>query len=107
MSEAAASREAKQAAAGDDAFAALGGKEADIHLEQVTKRFGEMTAVDPAFAAKHAKDQQGKDHDRGAHDDLHRVHPTVVSARDVEDRAHAVSDAKSAGASFASGCSVT
>ncbi len=30
----------------DDAFAALGGAEADIHLEKVTKRFGEMTAVD-------------------------------------------------------------
>jgi spermidine/putrescine transport system ATP-binding protein len=33
-------------AAKDDAFAALGGAEADIHLEKVTKRFGEMTAVD-------------------------------------------------------------
>src|SRR4051794_18136033 len=29
-----------------DAFGALEGREADIHLEQVTKRFGEMTAVD-------------------------------------------------------------
>ena len=33
-------------APGDDAFAALGGREADIHLEKVTKRFGDMTAVD-------------------------------------------------------------
>jgi spermidine/putrescine transport system ATP-binding protein len=32
--------------AGDDAFKALEGREADIHLEGVTKRFGEMTAVD-------------------------------------------------------------
>jgi spermidine/putrescine transport system ATP-binding protein len=31
---------------GDDPLAALGGKEADIHLEGVTKSFGEMTAVD-------------------------------------------------------------
>ena len=30
----------------DEPFAALGGKEADIHLEGVTKSFGEMTAVD-------------------------------------------------------------
>jgi len=33
-------------APGDDAFAALGGREADIHLEKVTKRFGELKAVD-------------------------------------------------------------
>jgi spermidine/putrescine transport system ATP-binding protein len=48
MNEAAASRaEQQQEPKGrDDAFAALGGKEADIHLEQVTKRFGEMVAVD-------------------------------------------------------------
>ncbi len=31
---------------GEEPFAALGGKEADIHLESVTKSFGEMTAVD-------------------------------------------------------------
>jgi spermidine/putrescine transport system ATP-binding protein len=31
---------------GDDAFRALEGREADIHLEGVTKRFGDMTAVD-------------------------------------------------------------
>ena len=37
---------AKAATAPDDAFQALGGPEADIHLEQVTKRFGDMTAVD-------------------------------------------------------------
>jgi spermidine/putrescine transport system ATP-binding protein len=30
----------------DEPSAALGGKEADIHLEGVTKRFGDMTAVD-------------------------------------------------------------
>ena len=30
----------------DEAFEALEGREADIHLEEVTKRFGEMTAVD-------------------------------------------------------------
>ncbi|HET8949639.1 MAG TPA: ABC transporter ATP-binding protein [Solirubrobacteraceae bacterium] len=46
MSEASASRADQQPAASDDAFAALSGREADIHLEQVTKRFGEMTAVD-------------------------------------------------------------
>ena len=46
MSEAAASREQRTSKRPDDAFAALGGKEADIHLEKVTKRFGEMTAVD-------------------------------------------------------------
>jgi spermidine/putrescine transport system ATP-binding protein len=34
------------AAKDDDAFAALDGTEADIHLAGVTKRFGEMTAVD-------------------------------------------------------------
>jgi len=42
MSEAAA----KPAKAEGDAFGALDGREADIHLEAVTKRFGEMTAVD-------------------------------------------------------------
>jgi spermidine/putrescine transport system ATP-binding protein len=46
MSEAAASREQRESKGADDAFAALSGKEADIHLERVTKRFGEMTAVD-------------------------------------------------------------
>ena len=46
MSEAAASQEEQQPAGADQAFAALGGREADIHLEKVTKRFGEMTAVD-------------------------------------------------------------
>jgi spermidine/putrescine transport system ATP-binding protein len=48
MSEAAASREPRQqeSQGSGDAFAALGGKEADIHLEKVTKRFGEMVAVD-------------------------------------------------------------
>ncbi len=46
MSEAAASRDEQQSAGDEEAFAALGGKEADIHLEKVTKRFGEMTAVD-------------------------------------------------------------
>ncbi len=45
MSEAAAKPDHEPAAAGE-AFDALGGAEADIHLEQVTKRFGEMTAVD-------------------------------------------------------------
>jgi spermidine/putrescine transport system ATP-binding protein len=45
MSEAAAAPGAK-ASGGAEPFAALGGKEADIHLEGVTKRFGEMTAVD-------------------------------------------------------------
>jgi spermidine/putrescine transport system ATP-binding protein len=44
MSEAAATPGAK--AAPEEAFAALGGAEADIHLDAVTKRFGEMTAVD-------------------------------------------------------------
>src|SRR5215204_1976188 len=43
MSEAAATPAKK---ADGDAFGALEGREADIHLEQVTKRFGEMTAVD-------------------------------------------------------------
>src|ERR671911_1350232 len=43
MSEAAATPAKK---ADGDAFQALGGAEADIHLEKVTKRFGEMTAVD-------------------------------------------------------------
>ena len=37
---------ARTDAASGDAFAALGGREADIHLEQVTKRFGELAAVD-------------------------------------------------------------
>ena len=37
---------ATPAAQGDEAFKALEGREADIHLEGVTKRFGEMTAVD-------------------------------------------------------------
>jgi spermidine/putrescine transport system ATP-binding protein len=47
MSEAAAGRTEQQGAATDDgAFAALEGREADIHLEKVTKRFGDMTAVD-------------------------------------------------------------
>src|SRR5215216_3695053 len=46
MSEAAARGAEQQDARGDDAFAALDGREADIHLEAVTKRFGEMTAVD-------------------------------------------------------------
>ena len=34
------------AKSGEEAFAALDGKEADIHLDTVSKRFGEMTAVD-------------------------------------------------------------
>jgi spermidine/putrescine transport system ATP-binding protein len=34
------------ATAREEPFAALGGQEADIHLEGVTKRFGQMTAVD-------------------------------------------------------------
>jgi spermidine/putrescine transport system ATP-binding protein len=34
------------AAPAEEAFAALGGAEADIHLDAVSKRFGEMTAVD-------------------------------------------------------------
>src|SRR3954451_5017537 len=46
MSEAAAAPGARAAGGRDDAFAALGGKEADIHLERVTKRFGELAAVD-------------------------------------------------------------
>ncbi|NUT56919.1 MAG: ATP-binding cassette domain-containing protein, partial [Thermoleophilia bacterium] len=48
MSEAAAGRAEEQGAqpTDRDAFAALEGREADIHLEKVTKRFGEMTAVD-------------------------------------------------------------
>jgi spermidine/putrescine transport system ATP-binding protein len=46
MSEAAAAPGARAASGRDDAFAALGGKEADIHLERVTKRFGELAAVD-------------------------------------------------------------
>jgi spermidine/putrescine transport system ATP-binding protein len=47
MSEAAATPGARAAGStGEEAFAALGGKEADIHLDAVTKRFGEMTAVD-------------------------------------------------------------
>ena len=48
MSEAAAKPDQPTKAGPDDqeAFAALGGKEADIHLEKVSKRFGEMTAVD-------------------------------------------------------------
>ena len=37
---------AASATTDDDAFAALGGKEADVHLERVSKHFGEMTAVD-------------------------------------------------------------
>src|SRR3954465_4628668 len=43
MSEAAATPAKKS---DGDAFEALDGREADIHLEGVTKRFGEMTAVD-------------------------------------------------------------
>src|SRR5215204_6286311 len=43
MSEAAATPAKK---ADGDAFEALDGREADIHLEAVTKRFGDMTAVD-------------------------------------------------------------
>src|ERR671911_3156737 len=43
MSEAAATPAKK---ADGDAFQALDGGEADIHLEAVTKRFGDMTAVD-------------------------------------------------------------
>ena len=47
MSEAAAKPdEPTKAGSDEEAFAALGGKEADIHLEKVSKRFGEMTAVD-------------------------------------------------------------
>ena len=46
MSEAAAGSEQRASKGADEAFAALGGREADIHLEKVTKRFGEMTAVD-------------------------------------------------------------
>ncbi len=47
MSEAAAKPDQPTKAGPDEeAFAALGGKEADIHLEKVSKRFGEMTAVD-------------------------------------------------------------
>jgi spermidine/putrescine transport system ATP-binding protein len=47
MSEAAAGRTEQQGTRdGDEAFAALEGREADIHLEKVTKRFGDMTAVD-------------------------------------------------------------
>jgi len=48
MSEAAAKPDQPTTAGPEDqeAFAALGGKEADIHLEKVSKRFGEMTAVD-------------------------------------------------------------
>ena len=48
MSEAAAKPDQPTTAGPDDeeAFAALGGQEADIHLEKVSKRFGEMTAVD-------------------------------------------------------------
>ena len=46
MSEAAAKPDQPTKAGTEEPFAALGGAEADIHLDAVTKRFGEMTAVD-------------------------------------------------------------